>query len=111
MVSIDDNFNKWAVSKTSAGLCLLFLLVYGGTNYLTSLRHDVGTWVYPWERYIPFVPLMIIPYMSIDALFVAAPFLCSDRKELWILSRRIVMAILVAAFCFLVMPLRITFPR
>jgi membrane-associated phospholipid phosphatase len=90
---------------------MLFFLVYGGTNYLTSLRHDVGTWVYPWERFIPFVPLMIIPYMSIDLFFVAAPFLCSDRKELSILSRRIVMGILVAGFFFLVMPLRFTFQR
>lgn len=96
---------------TSAALCALFFLVYGSTNYLTSFRHDVGTWVYPWERHIPFVPLMIIPYMSIDLFFVAAPFLCSDRKELSILSRRIVMGILIAGFFFLVMPLRFTFQR
>ena len=42
--------------KTSIGLSLLFLIVYGGTNYLTSLRSDVGTWVYEWEKWIPFVP-------------------------------------------------------
>jgi len=53
-------------------LSLLFMVVYGGTNWLTSLRTDVGTWYYSWEKYIPFVPLMVIPYMSIDLFFVAA---------------------------------------
>ena len=98
-------------AMTSAALCALFFVVYGGTNYLTSLRHDIGTWVYPWEHDIPFVPLMIIPYFSIDLFFVAAPFFCSDRKELSILTRRIVMGILVAGFFFLVMPMRFTFQR
>src|SRR4051812_29507408 len=69
-------------AAASMGLSLLFLLVYGGCNYLTSLRSDVGTWVYQWERHIPFVPLMIIPYMSIDLFFIASPFVCADRKEL-----------------------------
>src|SRR4051812_48223258 len=95
----------------SAALCLFFLLVYGFCNRFTAHRHDVGTWAYAWERHIPFVPLMIVPYLSIDLLFVAAPFLCSDRRELSILSRRIVLAIFVAAFFFLVMPLKFSFPR
>ncbi len=73
----------------SAGLSLVFMLVYMTTNYLSSLRTDVGTWYYDWEQIIPFVPMMIIPYMSIDLFFIAAPFLCRDRAELRILSRRI----------------------
>lgn len=92
-------------------LCLLFFAVYGTTNYLTSLRHDVGTWVYPWERFIPFVPSMIVPYMSIDLFFVAAPFLCIDRRELRLLALRITAAILVCGMFFLAMPLRFTFER
>jgi protein-tyrosine phosphatase len=91
---------------TSAALSALFVVVYGGTNWITSLRNDVGTWVYDWEFLIPFVPIMIIPYMSIDLFFVAGPFLCTDRHELRVLTRRIVFAILVAATCFLIYPLR-----
>jgi len=93
------------------GLSLLFLVVYGGTSWITSLRSDVGTWYYAWERYIPFVPLMIIPYMSIDLFFVAAPFLCRRQSELRLLSRRITLAILIAGFCFLVYPLKLAVPR
>ena len=85
--------------------------MYGATNWLTSLRTDVGTWYFAWERWIPFVPVMIIPYMSIDAFFVAAPFLCRERAELKLLAARITLAILVAGTCFLLFPLRLVGER
>jgi len=98
-------------ARTSALLSLLFVVVYGGSNWLTSLRTDVGTWFFEWERQIPFVPVMILPYMSIDAFFVAAPFLCRDRLELHTLARRISFAIVVSGICFLLLPLRFAFER
>ncbi len=96
---------------TSAALSLLFLIIYGSCNWITTQRTDVGTWFYSWERSIPFVPTMILPYMSIDLFFVAAPFLCSNRRELTILARRIVLAIVIAGICFLLLPLRFAFDR
>jgi len=99
---------------TAVGLSLLFLVVYEFTSWVTSLRSDsgsVGTWVYAWERWIPIVPIMILPYISIDLLFVAGPFLCTDREELRLLTRRIAMAILIAGACFLLMPLQLGHPR
>lgn len=92
-------------------LSVLFVVVYGGTSWITSLRSDVGTWYYAWERFIPFVPWMVIPYMSIDLFFVAGPFLCRERQELRTLSRRIVLGILVAGCCFLVYPLQLGIER
>ena len=87
------------------------MVVYGGCNWITAHRSDVGTWYYSWERFIPFVPVMIIPYMSIDLFFVAAPFLCRSREELRMLARRIAFAILVAGAFFLLMPLKIGVSR
>jgi protein-tyrosine phosphatase len=95
----------------AVGLSVLFLVVYGWCNWLTAQRHDVGTLYFEWERLIPFVPLMIVPYMSIDLFFVAAPFLCRSERELATLSRRIVAAIVVAGICFLLFPLRFAFER
>ena len=57
----------------SAALSLLFVFVYGGCVWVTARRHDVGVFFFAWERAIPFVPFMILPYMSIDLFFVAAP--------------------------------------
>ena len=95
----------------SAQLSLLFLAVYGGCNWIAAQRTDVGTWYFAWEQHIPFVPWMIVPYLSIDAFFVVAPFLCRDRKELRLYSQRMAAAILVAGTCFLLVPLRFAFER
>jgi protein-tyrosine phosphatase/membrane-associated phospholipid phosphatase len=100
----------WATAA-SVLLSLLFFIVYGGANWLTSQRHDVGTWYFAWEEAIPFVPLMVVPYMSIDLFFTAAPFLCGSRRELAVYYRRIVLAIVVAGICFLVLPLKLGYAR
>ncbi len=90
----------------AAGLSLLFMVVYGATNQLASLRTDLGTIGLPWEpKVIPFVPIFIIPYMSIDLFFVGAPFLCASRAELRVFSYRIAAAILIVGAFFLFMPL------
>ena len=98
-------------AATSIYLSLLFVVVYGTTSWLASLRTDVGSWYFGWERHIPFVPWLIVPYMSIDLFFVAAPFLCADMLELRALRRRMTLAILAAGVFFLVMPLRFALPR
>ena len=65
---------KTRAAVTAIGLSLLFVVVYSTTNWLASQRAHVGAWYYQWELAIPFVPLMIIPYMSVALLFVVAPF-------------------------------------
>lgn len=100
-----------AAARASIGLSIFFLVVYGGCNWVTAKRADVGEWYFEWERRIPFLSIMILPYMSIDLFFVAGPFLCERREELRTLSRRIVMAIVAGAVGFLVLPLRFAFER
>jgi protein-tyrosine phosphatase/membrane-associated phospholipid phosphatase len=102
---------RLAAAATAGLLSLLFMVVYGGCNWITAHRSDVGTWYYSWERFIPFVPVMIIPYMSIDLFFAAGPFLCRSREELRTLERRIAFAILFAGACFLLLPLKIAVAR
>jgi len=101
---------KSSAAATSAALSLLFVIVYSSCNWITAHRTDVGTWYYGWEKYIPFVPLMIVPYMSIDLFYVAAPFLCTSREELRVFARRIAFTILVAGAFFLAMPLKLGTP-
>jgi predicted protein tyrosine phosphatase len=113
-VSLPDN--QSAVSRgqalvVSGALSILFVIVYGGCNWITSQRTDVRTLYFQWERFIPFVPFFIVPYLSIDLFFIAAPFFCRDRAELWIFCRRVTAAILIAGLCFLLLPLRFAFAR
>jgi protein-tyrosine phosphatase len=95
----------------SIGLSILFLVVYGGCIWITAQRSDIGSLYLEWERQIPFVPFFILPYMSIDLFFVAAPFLCRTDRELKIFSKRVTAAMLTAGVCFLLFPLRFAFPR
>ncbi len=95
----------------SVGLSALFLLVYGCCNWFTAQRADVGSIAFAWERYMPFVPLLIAPYLSIDLFFVGAPFLCRSEIELRTFAKRIAAAILVAGICFLAFPFRFAFAR
>ena len=95
----------------SLALSILFLIVYGGCNWITSHRANVGTFYFELERSFPFIPFFILPYMSIDLFFVVAPFLCRTDRELSILTKRITTAILVAGICFLIFPLRFAFAR
>ncbi len=102
---------RTTAALVSLGLSALFVVVYTSTNWFTSQRSDVGTWYYEWERWIPFVPIMIVPYMSIDLFFVAAPFVCGDRRELKLLTGRIALAIALAGIGFLLFPLTLAVER
>jgi protein-tyrosine phosphatase len=71
----------------------------------------VKTWYFTWELVIPYVPLLIVPYMSIDLFFFVAPFLCRDERELGTFARRVTFSILVAAAFFLLLPLTLVWQR
>ena len=102
----------WAEAVlSSAALSLLFVFVYGECNALASRRTDLGTCFFAWELRMPFVPALIVPYMSIDLFFVASFLLCADRIELRAHSRRLGAAIIVAGLAFLVFPLTAGYPR
>src|SRR5438105_13979049 len=101
-------------AKTSVLLSLLFVVVYGSTNWFTAQRPDaeVSTWSFAWElTAIPYVPLLIVPYMSIDLFFFTAPFLCRDEREMRAFARRVVFSTLVAAAFFLLLPLKLAWPE
>lgn len=98
-------------AAVAAALSALFVVAYGGTNWFTSRRDDVGTLYFAWEHALPFVPVMILPYMSIDLFFIAAPFLARTRDEIHVLSRRVIVAILLSSAGFLIVPLRFAFER
>ncbi|HEY4283559.1 MAG TPA: phosphatase PAP2 family protein, partial [Chthoniobacterales bacterium] len=106
-----NTVRRWQATASSAGLSILFLVVYGSCNWLTAHRPHVGSIYFEWERFVPFVPLMIPAYLSLDLFFIGAPFLCRTNEELRAYSKRIAAAILIAGSCFLLFPLRFAFSR
>jgi hypothetical protein len=89
----------------------VFVGVYGFCNRFTATRENVGTWFWEWERHIPFVKEMVIPYWSLDLFFIGAFFLCSNKAELNLLTKRLVAVTLASGLCFLLFPLKMGFDR
>ncbi len=79
--------------------------------WATARRTDVGVFYFEWERNLPFVPFFILPYLSIDLFFIAAPFLLPDATALTLFVRRVALSTGVAGLFFLFLPLRFAFPR
>jgi protein-tyrosine phosphatase/membrane-associated phospholipid phosphatase len=101
----------WQAAAVSALTSVVFLVIYNVSNWLTGLRPDVQTAAFAWERMFPVVEWMIVPYWSLDAFFVVAPFLCSDRADLTLLRRRLVWTNVIAGLCFLIIPLELAWSR
>lgn len=102
----------WLTAAMASLVCsAFFLLLYPLVNAITAHRHDVGVLYADWEMAIPFIPLLFIPYVSLDLFFVAAPFICTTKEEIKTLAARLTTATLLACLFFLMIPLRAVFPR
>ena len=108
---MNNSVSRWQAATVSGALSTLFVVVYGSCNWITAHRTHVGSLNFDWERILPFVPLLIPAYLSLDLFFIGAPFLCQTSNELRTYAKRITAAILVAGICFLLFPLRFAFER
>jgi len=86
-----------------------FFLGYGWMNTLTSKRVDVGVAVENWEHAIPFVPWMMLPYMSIDAFYAVSLFLFRKRNALDRHALRLLLATVISLIGFWLFPLQFSF--
>jgi len=96
--------------KQAVLLDILFVVVYGGINWLTTQRSKLFDLYSGWELVIPFVPAMIYVYFSIIILFIL-PLFCLNELQMKILAKRIALAILLSGLVFLLLPARLGFSR
>ncbi|HVI87298.1 MAG TPA: phosphatase PAP2 family protein [Dongiaceae bacterium] len=94
----------------AATIGCLFVIGYGGANWLAA-HHAKPLAIY-WsaELNIPLVPEMIWIYLSIDLLFLLPPFRL-DHVELQMLGRRMIIATLISVAIFIAMPTTLGFAR
>jgi len=90
---------------------LLFQLTYPFTAAYAASIAAVPSFVFDFEQHIPFIPWMILPYMSSGLFFCFVPFYCRQKGELLCYAKRFTFVTLIAALCFLLFPLRFSFDR
>jgi membrane-associated phospholipid phosphatase/fatty acid desaturase len=88
----------------------VFLVFFAGANALSGAipwRIEVAL---PYEESIPFVPEAALLYLSLNVMLAIAPFVLRTWRELVPLFVTLVVETVVAAFFFLTLPVRTTFP-
>jgi len=89
----------------------LFGACYPLTNHLAHCHGRLPDVAMAWESALPFLPWMVLPYMTSGLLFVLSFLLVPDRAGLSALSRRIAFTTVAACLVFAAMPLRFALPR
>ncbi|MGB0582067.1 MAG: phosphatase PAP2/dual specificity phosphatase family protein [Limisphaerales bacterium] len=110
-MSKEDQPGFWSKAIAAAWTGAWFFLVYNATNHLATTGPTPPTWYAEWELNIPIFPWMILPYWSIDILYVGGFLLCTTRAELKILTWRTFTAVAIAGIVFMVYPLSLGFER
>jgi membrane-associated phospholipid phosphatase len=89
----------------------VFIGVYSTCNRFTATRGDVGTCYFGWEKSLPFVPWLVVPYWSLDLFYCGSFFLCATRRELYRHTLRLVLVTVLSGICFLLIPMRFGWDR
>lgn len=90
---------------------IVFISVYNFTTWYASSLDNVPSFTFGFEKWIPFMPLSIIPYMASGFFFCIVFFLCKDKHQLKILSWRMLFVTIVAGIIFMTIPLRFSFAK
>jgi membrane-associated phospholipid phosphatase len=107
----DTSLLRWRTYGLWAGINLLaFGVLYPLVNWLTSLRADTFEFYMDIERSIPFLPVWIWVYLSINPLFMLPP-LFLRACDMPILGRRMLVATVCGCIIFLLLPARLGFER
>ena len=88
----------------------VFLVIYGGTNYLTSVRIDLYRLYFAWELSAPFVPGFVYIYLSILLLFLL-PLFTLNEHQIRALAGSVLAATVIAGVIFLLIPAEPPFER
>jgi membrane-associated phospholipid phosphatase len=94
----------------SALLTVEFAVVFCGADGITA-RHSLRIHAYAQaELAIPLVPAMVVPYMTMYAIFYVAPFVLRSRADLDRLAGALARVIAIAGVAFVAFPAELGFP-
>ena len=85
-----------------------FEALYGACNLAAARAGVTRSIATPWDALVPFVPWMLLPYITSVPLLVAGFLVAPDRQSLRALSQRGLLATALATLVFALWPLRMT---
>lgn len=89
----------------------LFVFLYkAAETYARSLK-TVPSFVMDWEKNMPFIPSLIIPYMTSGLLFCLIFLLPKSKASLILLFKRANFMTIISTAIFFIYPLRFTFDK
>lgn len=89
----------------------VFMIVYNYSAWHISTLEKVHSFIFDFEKYIPFIPWTIIPYMTSGLFFCSVFFFCKTKEQLKVLVQRMLFATVVSGICFLLFPLKFSFQK
>lgn len=93
-------------------LCtIVFMTIYNGATWYASSLDNLPSFTFDFEKFIPFFPLSIIPYMASGVFFCIVFFLCKNKYQLKILTWRMLFVIITAGIIFILTPLQFSFTK
>ncbi|MEG0926357.1 phosphatase PAP2 family protein [Chryseobacterium sp.] len=93
-------------------LCsVVFMLVYNYTAWYISTLAEVPSFIFDFEKYIPFIPWTIIPYMTSGLFFCVVFSLCKSKEQLKNLTQRMIFVTILSGICFFLFPLQFSLPK
>lgn len=93
-------------------LCaVVFMIVYNSAAWYTSTLEKVPSFVFDFEKYIPFLPWTILFYMTSGIFFCSVFFFCTEKEQLKVLTKRMLFVTVVASLCFIAFPLKFSLSK
>lgn len=108
-------FFRWRKMNEQMWALVIFSLVFAAVYklalwYAAGLGH-VSSFVFSFEKYIPFLPWTVIPYLSSAAFFVVAFLLIKSKESLRIFLKRVLLMTILAGIFFVFMPLQFSYEK
>ena len=88
----------------------LFTSVYGGASLLAGLHAAHAMAYFDFELRLPFVPSLVIVYLTVPVALALAPFILRTWREITPLFLTLTVETLVGGLCFLLFPLEQGYP-
>lgn len=100
-------------SKIKAALLcvIVFNVVYFGCTWYTTSLPYVPSFVFSFEKYIPFLAWTIVPYATSSWIFCSLCFFCKTKEQLSNLVKRILFIVVIAGLSYIFFPLKFSLIR